>query len=100
MRICFILNTKKYKITNLFAIKLTSLKEQEEEVLVIDWHKNQRQRISLEHYIMTQLYPELKNVYDMPTFKEQSGKVYSHFLDQAVGGCFSFYYHQLKPIIS
>jgi type I restriction enzyme R subunit len=52
---------------------------------LVDWHKNQRQRINVERYIMKQLYPELKEVYDKDTFREQSGKVFNFMMEQAEG---------------
>jgi type I restriction enzyme R subunit len=62
---------------------LEKLKAEEDKVLVVDWHKNQRQRINVERYIMKQLYPHLEGVYDMPTFKEKSKEVFGFMMDQA-----------------
>jgi len=64
---------------------LEKLQAERDKVLVVDWHKNQRQRINVERYIMKQLYPELKEVYDKDTFREQSGKVFNFMMEQAEG---------------
>ena len=65
---------------------LLRLQEESDKVMVVDWHKNQRQRIQVERFIMTELYPQLKEIYDNETFREQSGKVFSYFMDQAESG--------------
>ncbi len=65
---------------------LAKLKAEKDNILVVDWHKNQRQRINVERYIMKQLYPHLEGVYDMPTFKEKSNEVFSFLMDKAESG--------------
>lgn len=65
---------------------LIKLRVNKEDVMVEDWHKHQRQRIQVERYIMAQLYPELKDIYDNQTFKEKSKGVFTHFIELAESG--------------
>lgn len=62
---------------------LTRIKEEQAKVLQPDWHKDQRQRINVERYIMKELYPHLKVIYDKNTFMKKSKVVYHHFYQQA-----------------
>lgn len=62
---------------------LAKLKTEGEDILVVDWHKNERQRIVVERYLMDQLYPHLQKVYDNKVFKEQSLKVFDYMMAQA-----------------
>lgn len=80
--------TKEQKQTAKLAAKnlLEKVKAEHEKILLVDWHKNQRQRIEVERYIMKHLYPNLKDVYDMPKFKAKSNVVFNHFFEVAENG--------------
>jgi type I restriction enzyme R subunit len=82
--------SKKVKQTVKLAAQhlLTRLKEEQEKVLQPDWHKDQRQRINVERYVMKELYPHLTAIYDNDTFVEKSKVVYHHIFEQAQQGMF------------
>lgn len=80
--------TKEQKQTAKLASKelLDKLKAEREKILLVDWHKNQRQRIEVERYIMKQLYPQLKDIFEQPKFKQKSSSVFDYFFDLAESG--------------
>ena len=65
---------------------LSKLKANKEDVMVEDWHKHQRQRIQVERFIKSQLYEQLKEIYDKATFNKKSMEVYDHLKERAENG--------------
>lgn len=82
--------TEKQKKTIKLAAKelLKKLKAEKNKIMYADWHKNQRQQIAVERYIMKQLFPYLIEAYDndVDMFKQRSENLYQFMYQDAVDG--------------
>ena len=72
----------KLSAKNLFK-KLT---EEKQELLVVDWYKDEQPRAKVKAAIESSLDHDLPSVYDVASFRSKAELLLNHFIDMAVQG--------------
>jgi type I restriction enzyme R subunit len=64
----------------------TTLKENKEKLLIVDWYKNEQPTKRVEEVIQVTLDKDLPISYDKPSFDAKTKLILNHFIDMAVQG--------------
>ena len=72
--------------SSVFAHLFTTLKENKEKLLIVDWYKNEQPTKRVEEVIQVTLDKDLPISYDKPSFDAKTKLILNHFIDMAVQG--------------
>lgn len=64
----------------------TTLKENKEKLLIVDWYKNEQPVKKVQDVIEKSLDKDLPEAYDKPSFEAKTKLILNHFVDMAVQG--------------
>ncbi len=64
----------------------TTLKENKEKLLIVDWYKNEQPIKKVQDVIEKSLDKDLPEAYDKPSFEAKTKLILNHFVDMAVQG--------------
>lgn len=64
----------------------TTLKENKEKLLIVDWYKNEQPIKKVQDVIEESLDKDLPEAYDKPSFEAKTKLILNHFVDMAVQG--------------